>query len=150
MSRIGGRDQPFGPVDLYVIGLPAAQPDPAAMAALMALVGTGQLRLLDLILVSKAGDGGITITERHELPADGEIHASALGATGIVGEDDVRELASMIPLGAAALVVAVELVYQRELAARAAESGAVLLGHERIPAPVVNALIGSMTTMSER
>ncbi|WP_407815812.1 DUF6325 family protein [Staphylococcus aureus] len=42
------------------------------------------------------------------------------------------------------MLVALELVYQRELAARTAASGAVLLGYERIPAPVVNALMDTI------
>ncbi|GAA3141181.1 hypothetical protein GCM10020255_017810 [Rhodococcus baikonurensis] len=70
--------------------------------------------------------------------------ASRCSARPVCSGDDITELAAAIPAGASALLVALELVYQRELAARTAESGAVLLGYERIPAPVVNALMDTI------
>lgn len=139
----------FGPVDLYLLGLPRGRPDPAALTALMDLVGTGLVRLLDLILISKAEDGALALVEARELPDGFEIDVELLGATGLVGHDDITELAATIPAGTAALLVALELVYQRELAARTAESGAVLLGYERIPAQIVNALLDSLSLQLE-
>jgi hypothetical protein len=115
----------------------------------MDLVGTGLVRLLDLILISKAEDGALALVEARELPDGFEIDVELLGATGLVGHDDITELAATIPAGTAALLVALELVYQRELAARTAESGAVLLGYERIPAQIVNALLDSLSLQLE-
>ncbi|QYM76847.1 DUF6325 family protein [Leucobacter luti] len=136
----------LGPVDLYVIGLPSARPDPAALTALLELVDSGLLRLLDLVLVTTDDHGQHTITELAAVPDQAAfgIDARALKAPGLIGEDDVVELATVVPAGSAALIVAVELAYQRRLAARTVESGATLLGYERIPAPVVNALIDSL------
>ncbi|MBT2263800.1 DUF6325 family protein [Rhodococcus erythropolis] len=134
----------FGPVDFYLLGLPGAGLDPAALSALTDLTDTGLVRLLDLIVVAKAEDGELTLIEVEELPNGFEISVEMLGASGLLGHDDITELAAAIPAGASALLVALELVYQRELAARTAESGAVLLGYERIPAPVVNALMDTI------
>ncbi|MFC9517594.1 DUF6325 family protein [Nocardiaceae bacterium NPDC056970] len=131
----------FGPVDFYLLGLPEGDLDPVALSALIDLADTGLVRLLDLIVISKSEDGELTLVEFEELPSGFEINVEILGASGLLGHDDITELAAAIPAGSAALLVALELVYQRELAARTAESGAVLLGYERIPAPVVNALM---------
>lgn len=139
----------FGPVDLYVLGIPSEAPDSAALEALLDLVGAGVLRLLDLIVVSKTEDGETAIVEIEALPAGFDFDEMVLGAVGLVGEDDITDLAVAIPAGTSALVVAVELVYQRELAARTAESGATLLAYERIPAPVVNALVDSLISNLE-
>lgn len=139
----------FGPVDLYLLGLPSEFPDPAALASLMELVDAGVLRLLDLILVSRAETGETRIVEVETLADGFDFDATVLGAVGLVGLEDIAELSAAIPTGASALLVAVELVYQRELATRAADSGATLLGYERIPAPIVNALADSLLMNSE-
>lgn len=118
--------------------------DPVALSALVDLADTGLVRLLDLIVISKSEDGELTLVELEELPSGFEIDVEILGASGLLGHEDITGLAAAIPSGAAAMLVAIELVYQRELAARTAESGAVLLGYERIPAPVVNALMDTI------
>ena len=117
---------------------------PPALSALTDLTDTGLARLLDLIVISKSEDDELTLIEVEELPNGFEINVEMLGASGLLGHEDITELAAAIPTGATALLVALELVYQRELAARTAASGAVLLGYERIPAPVVNALMDTI------
>lgn len=139
----------FGPVDLYLLGLPEGNLDRATLSALIDLADTGLVRLLDLVLITKTDDGELTSVEVEELPDGVEIDVASLGATGLVGQDDISDLAMALPPGSAAVLVAIELVYQRELAARAAESGASLLGYERIPAPIVNALIDTLTPKLE-
>lgn len=128
----------FGPVDLYLLGLSQEVPDSSALAALTALTDSGLLRLLDLILVSRSDTGETTVIEAAEVPGEFEIDSAMLGATGLIGHEDIGSLAAVIPEGTAALLVAVELVYQRDLAAKTAESGAELLAYERIPAPVLS------------
>lgn len=139
----------FGPVDLYLLGLPESRLDRAALSALIELADTGLVRLLDLIFIAKDDDGELTLVEVEELPEGVEIDIASLGATGLVGHDDISELAAAIPAGTSAVLVAIELAYQRELAARVADSGAVLLGYERIPAPIINALIDTITPKLE-
>lgn len=139
----------FGPVDLYLLGLPGEEPDPRAIAALTDLTRSGLVRLLDLLLVSRSETGETTIVEAAEIPGGFEIDVATLGATGLIGHDDADSLAVVVPEGTAALLVAVELVYQRDLAAKTAASGAGLLAYERIPAPVVNALLNTLVSETE-
>jgi hypothetical protein len=140
---------PFGPVDLYLLGLPGELPNPDALSALTELTGSGLLRLLDLLLISRTTAGETRIVEAREIPGGFEIGDSGFGAAGLIGNEDVDSLAALIPNGTAALLVAVELAYQRELAEKTAASGADLLAYERIPAPVVNALLDSFVTEME-
>jgi hypothetical protein len=149
MSGSGPRDSRFGPVDLYLLGLPKEKPDPAALAALTDLTESGLIRLLDLLLVSRSETGETTIIEAAEVPGAFEIDLAMLGATGLIGHDDADSLAAVIPAGRSALLVAVELVYQRYLAANTAASGAELLAYERIPAPVVNALLDAAVSETD-
>jgi hypothetical protein len=149
MSGSASGGSRFGPVDLYLLGLPKEKPDPSALAALTDLTQSGLVRLLDLLLVSRSETGETTIVEAAEIPDGFEIDVAMLGASGLISHDDADSLAAVIPAGTAALLVAVELVYQRDLAAKTAASGAELLAYERIPAPIVNALFDAVVSKPE-
>lgn len=131
----------YGPVELYLVGFEGERPDPGVTAALVDLVGSGLVRLLDFVLVSKSDDGAIDIVEVEnevDLYGLGDIELAELG---IASEEDIAELAELVPPGGSAVVVALEMTYARELASRVAASGAVVLSAERIPAPIVNAVL---------
>ncbi|MAP64176.1 MAG: hypothetical protein CMH34_10645 [Microbacterium sp.] len=126
----------YGPVELYLVGFEGERPDAGTMGALSDLLENGLMRLLDLVLISKSDDGDVTIAE-----IEADEFALELHEVGIAGEEDIAELAELVPPGGSALLVALELVYARELAERVSSSGAVVLSAERIPAPVVNAVM---------
>ncbi|WP_417563136.1 DUF6325 family protein [Microbacterium sp.] len=128
----------YGPVEFYLVGLESTQPDPSTLDALGAMLETGAVRLLDFVLLSKSPTGELTLVETDDIEGVAELE---LAAPGLAGDADAAEFAEHIPDGSAALLVAFELVFQRELASRLAASGGVVLHTERIPAPVVNALI---------
>lgn len=126
----------YGPVELYLVGFEGEAPDPGVITALSDLVDSGTVRVLDFLIVSKTDEGDITIAE-----VEDEDFALDLHEVGIAGDEDIEELADLVPAGGSAALVALELVYARTLAERVAASGAVVLSAERIPAPIVNALI---------
>ena len=130
----------FGPVELYVVGFEGDRPSPGVIGALVDLVGQGIVRLLDFVIIAKSEDGAITVTEiEAEAEAYGFVDVEIVAA-GIAGDEDIDEVAELIPPGASAALVALELVYARTLAEQVAQSGGVVLRSERIPAPVVNAV----------
>ncbi|MET0736459.1 MAG: DUF6325 family protein [Microbacterium sp.] len=126
----------YGPVELYLVGFEGEAPDPGVIEALGELVESGLVRVLDFLIVSKSESGDVTIAEIEDEDFPIDLHE-----VGIAGEEDVIELAGLVPPGGSAAIVALELVYARTLAERIAASGAVVLSAERIPAPVVNAVI---------
>jgi len=131
----------FGPVELYLVGFEGERPSPGVMEALLDLVGEGIVRLLDFVIVAKSDDGEITVTE---IGAEAEEYGLVdveIVAAGIAGDEDIDDLAGLIPAGTSAALVALELVYARKLAGKLAASGGVVLSSERIPAPVVNAVL---------
>ena len=103
----------YGPVELYLVGVEGERPDAGTMAALSDLLESGLMRLLDLVLISKSDDGDITVTE-----VEADEFALELHEVGIAGEEDIAELAELVPPGGSALLVALELSYARELAER--------------------------------
>ncbi|MEU1971787.1 DUF6325 family protein [Microbacterium sp. NPDC019599] len=132
----------YGPVELFLLGLEGEKPDPAFISSLVELVEGGIVRVLDFVLVSKSEDGEVSIVEIEEDSDD--YGALDLVLSGITGDEDIDALGELVPAGGSAAVVAIELVYARKLAESLAASGGVVLSSERIPAPIVNALVDAI------
>ena len=132
----------YGPVELFLLGLEGERPDPEFIASLVELVEGGIVRVLDFVLVSKSVDGDVSIVEIEEDSED--FGALDLVLSGITGDEDIEALGELVPAGGSAAVVALELVYARRLAESLAASGGVVLSSERIPAPIVNALVDAI------
>lgn len=129
----------YGPVELYLVSIEGDRPDPATVGALVDLVNSGLVRLLDFIIVSKDDDGDVTVIEVDDTEALG-FGGIELAAVGITGDEDILDLAEVVAPGSSAVIVAIELLYLRALSERLAAAGAEVLSAERIPAAVVNAV----------
>lgn len=131
----------FGPAEFYLVGFDGDRPDPATFVALAELVSSGVVRLLDFVLLTKTTDGEVTLVE----PEEGDEPLTLEGweplAAGLASEDDVRALAEIVPPGSSAAVVVLELAFARTLAQDLAAAGGQVLRSERVPAPVVNAVM---------
>lgn len=131
----------YGPIELNLVSFEGDRPHPQAIGALLELIEAGTIRLLDFIIVSKAEDGSITAIEVDDADHRYGLGDLELAEFGIAGEEDIDELAELIPNGTSAAVIAYELLWAKSLAEKFAASGGVLLRSDRIPAPVVNALL---------
>ncbi|MEN2738786.1 DUF6325 family protein [Microbacterium sp. X-17] len=134
----------YGPVELYLVGFAGDRPDPGAITALLELVESGVVRLLDFVLVTKDLAGDVILTEIEDDEDGFGFGELVLDGAGLTGEEDVAELAELVEPGSSAAVIALELVFARTLATRLAAGGGVVLATERIPAPVVNALVDAV------
>ena len=132
----------YGPVELHLIGYPGEGLDPGVVQALTDLLEGGLLRLLDVVVIARSEDGDVTVTEIDD--QDDIFGDLILGASGLAGAEDIAEFAELVPPGASAALFVLELTYARELANRLGDSGAVLLRTERIPAPIVNAIVDAI------
>jgi len=132
----------YGPVELFLLGLEGERPDPAFIASLVELVESGIVRILDFVLVSKSESGEVSIVEIEEDSED--FGALDLVLSGITGDEDIEALGELVPAGGSAAVLALELLYARKLADSLASTGGVVLSAERIPAPIVNALVDAI------
>jgi uncharacterized membrane protein len=134
-------DFKFGPVELYFVALEDERPSPGVVKALTDLLDGGLVRLVDFLIVSKSEDGEVTVVEVVDEAEAYGFGGVDIAAAGLVGDEDVEELAELIEPGTSAAVVALELSYARSLASALAASGSVVLRTERIPAPIVNAVL---------
>ncbi|MDR5701090.1 DUF6325 family protein [Agromyces aerolatus] len=134
-------DFEYGPVEILVVGFEGERPDAPTFDAIADLVEAGDIRLLDAVIISRDADGNLDAIEFEDLGDEVDVTEIELEASGLVGEDDYADLGQVIPPGTSAAILAVELVWAKHLASRFAESGGVMLHAERIPAPVVNAVL---------
>lgn len=131
----------YGPVELYLVGFEGERPDPGVVSAMVELLESGLVRLLDFVIVSKSADGEVTVTEIEDAAEQLGFGDVEIVEIGLSGSEDIEELAADIPPGTSAALVAFELAYARNLAEKLAASGGVVLRTERIPAPVVNEIL---------
>jgi len=131
----------YGPVELFLVAFEGERPSRGVIGALTELIETGVLRLLDFVIVSKSESGEVSVIEIEEEIEDYGFGAIELVASGIAGGEDIDEFAELIPPGDSAALVVLELLYARHLASKLAASGGFVLRSERIPAPIVNAVV---------
>ncbi|WP_394553498.1 DUF6325 family protein [Agromyces sp. MMS24-JH15] len=139
----------YGPVEILVVGFEGRVPDAGTLEAIAELVEAGDIRLLDAVFVSRDEAGNIEATEIEDFGDEIQIVDITLEASGLVGHDDLTDLAEVVPPGSSAALLAIELVWAKNLASRFAESGGVLLQSERIPAPIVNAVLAEAEILSD-
>ena len=100
-----------GPIDYLVMEFPAAGRDGSVAAEVLALIEAGIIRLFDLVVVAKADDGSISALAIEDL---GDGFAAFAGArSGLVGDDDLAEMAEVLAPG----TIAALLVYENAWAA---------------------------------
>lgn len=128
----------YGPVDIYVVSFQGSRPDDATLSALGDLMVGDEIRLLDLLIVARGENGEVTIREFEEFRDEYGFTVVELEATGAIGDEDIQELAEIIPPGTAGAIMALELLFAKKLASAFAASGGEVLQVERIPAAVVN------------
>ena len=132
-----------GPVDVVIIGFPGNNFTGRIAPALMDLVESGTIRVIDLLFVTKDAAGVTTTIEIGDLdpeagPAFVDIEVSGAGA---LGPEDAEEVSEDLPLNSSALLVAFENVWAAEFATAVRAADGVLIDMIRIPHDVVEATI---------
>ena len=131
----------FGPAEFYLVGFEGTRPDPATFRALTDLVDSGIVRLLDFVVLAKSETGKVEIVELDDDDGVLDLRDFEPIAAGLAGEEDVEALAGALAPGQSAALVVLELAFARSLAQNLAAAGGQVLRTERVPAPVVNAMM---------
>ncbi|MFF2053633.1 DUF6325 family protein [Leifsonia sp. NPDC058194] len=131
----------YGPAEFIVAQFDTDLPSPAVVEAILDLVASGTVRLLDLLIVRRGVDGSVELIELEEVGDQIGMADVQLEASGLAGDDDVTEIADLIEPGRAGAVLVIEHRWAKELASRFFAAGGSVVHTERIPAPVVNAIV---------
>lgn len=132
----------FGPVELVALAFDAPRIPPPVARAVLEVAGTGAVTLLDLAVVRRNEDGDLAILEAQDLGDEVDLVAIELPASGLTGDEDLREIAETIDPGTSVLVLAIEHTWSRQLVSAAVAADADVILHERVPATTVNEIAG--------
>jgi hypothetical protein len=132
-----------GPVDVVILGFPGNKFTGRIAPALMDLVESNTIRVLDLLFVTKDADGVTTAIDIQDL--DPETGPAFLEVTvhdpGVLGPDDAEEVADDLPPESSALLIAFENTWAARFVDACRAADAVLIDQIRIPADVSDAAL---------
>ncbi|MYW68869.1 hypothetical protein GTY65_33055 [Streptomyces sp. SID8379] len=124
----------MGPVEFIVLAFPEEELRVGVVDTLADLRREGSLRVMDSLVVTKAGDGSVTSSELHEY----EELKAVLGPgyedeATLIGPEDAQEAAGLLGKGNCALLLLVEHVWAQRAAESVREAGGRIAASVRIP-----------------
>ena len=133
-----------GPVDIFIIGFPGNKFTGRIAPAILDLVESGTIRVLDLLFVMKDAEGVVTSLKASDLDDQGADFLSIdIAQPGALGHEDAEEVSDDLPSNSAAMLIAFENLWAVEVVDALQAADAVLIDSIRIPADVVAALAAS-------
>ena len=127
----------LGPVDYLVVGFPAETANfSGAMAdELKKLVESDTIRVLDIMMVTRAEDGTLQAAEMrdHDESELGELRSLEADLSLVLAAEDVERAGADLEPGSTAAVLVWENTWAGPLASAIRHSGGELLGEGRIP-----------------
>jgi hypothetical protein len=132
-----------GPVDVVVIGFPGNKFTGEIAPAIMELVDSGTIRVIDLQFVSKDVDGVVTTISIEDLDPDLGPGFLAIDVIqpGALGAEDAEELSDDLEPNTSALMIAFENAWAERFVDAVRGADGFVIDTIRIPADVVEAVI---------
>ncbi len=133
----------LGPVDYLIVEFPAGKSNfTGEMAAeLLALVDSGTIRVIDIVILTKDEDGTVEAVELADVGELGELQAVEAELAELLAEDDIEHLAAAMEPNSTAGVLIWENLWAAPFASAARRSGGQLIANGRIP---IQAIIASI------
>ena len=125
----------LGPVDYLVVEFPGSNFTGQIMPELVDLVQRGIVRVLDLVLIKKDGDGSYEAFEFADIQdgALGELRELERELADLLSEDDVAAVAETLEPGSTAGLLVYENLWAAPFASAVRRSGGQLISNGRIP-----------------
>lgn len=134
-----------GPIDFVLIEFSTDQLTGEVGPALLDLVERGVVRLLDLLVISKAEDGTYGTVELSDPTGPGASFQYFAGArSGLLGDDDMAQAADAMRPGTVAALIVYENSWAVPFVGAVMGSGGELIASARIPAPAVMAALDAL------
>jgi len=118
----------IGPLEYVVIGLSEQHLPAALVTELETIQESGQIYVVDLILVTKAAVGTVSMKEMSELieSAPGKYAKIAGNLMGLLTKQDIEQLTQSVPPGTSAFVILFEHAWVTGLADAVRQAGGVV------------------------
>lgn len=142
----------LGPVDVAVVAFPGQQIRHEIVPILAQAVGSGTIRIVDLLFVRKAFDGALHTSELNT--AEHEIALALDPLTdevlGLFAEEDVAKLDATLEPDTTVLVIVFEHLWAARLAAATAAAHGRVITQLRIADTSVDAVLRAREAQGER
>jgi hypothetical protein len=133
----------LGPVDYVVVEFPAGASNFTGEMAkeLLALVDSGTIRVIDVLILTKGEDGSVEAMELSDIEELGPLQAVEAQLAEFLAAEDVEHLAAAMDPGSTAGVLIWENLWAAPFASAARRSGGQLIATGRIPIQAIIAAI---------
>ena len=133
----------IGPVDYIAVAFPGNKFSGAIVPEIRKLQDSGTIRVLDLVIISKDGEGNVAAIELNEASEETQAAFAALGieSRNLLGQEDFEDIGSALELNSTCGLMVWENVWAADFAKSLRDADGVLLAMGRIPAVVVEELM---------
>jgi hypothetical protein len=129
----------IGPVEYLVVGFPGNNFSGEIVPALVQLVDSGTVRILDLVFVGKDVDGTVVSFEFDEVDETASFDVIEGEVGGLIGADDISHAASALEPGSSAALLIWEDLWAAPFAEAVRRADGIILEGARIDHDVVEA-----------
>ncbi len=138
-----------GPVSYTVVAFPGNQFNGNVAPEIEKLVGSGLVRVLDLVFVMKDEAGDVVLLEFDQLDALAAFGELEGEVGGLIKEEDLLHVAEQLPPNNSALAVVWEDLWAKPLVEAVQGSGGVVIDSARIPALLVEEALAELAEHTE-
>lgn len=133
---------PIGPVELLVVKFPGNQFTGEIVPALIDLVETGTIHVLDILYVNKDENGTVEMVEiRDQVIGDASFDAVISDLTDLLTEEDVEFFGRSLEPNSSAAMMLFENAWAARFATAVRAAKGELVLNERIPHAVIEELV---------
>ena len=129
----------IGPVEYIAIAFPGNKFSGEIVPAIKELQDAGTIRVLDLVIISKDGEGNVTGIELSEASPEQQATLAVLGiqSRNLLGQEDIEDIGSALDPNSTAGLMIWENVWAAKFAQSLRAADGILIANGRIPAALV-------------
>ena len=135
----------IGPVEYIAIAFPGNKFSGEIIPAIKQLQDNGTIRVLDLVIITKDGEGNVAAIELAEASPETQATFAALGVENknLLGEEDFEDIGSALDPNSTAALMIWENAWAAEFAKSLRNADGILIANGRIPAALVEEVMAS-------
>ena len=133
----------IGPVEYIAIAFPGNKFSGQIAPAIKELQDTGTIRVLDLVIISKDGEGNVAAVELSEASPEEQAALAVLGIEGrnLLGQEDFEDIGAALDPNSTAALMIWENVWAARFAKSLRDADGILIANGRIPVALVEELM---------
>ncbi len=139
-------DQVTGAIDWFLIEAQSKEMNGELVPPLLDLVDRRLIRILDVLIVVKRGEGDFDVKTTSDLDPEqvGDLGALAGASSGVLSADDAADAAALMTPNSLGLLIVYENLWSIPFAVAARKAGGQLIANGHIPTQAILAALDSL------